>query len=327
MSRAYVDGRARRLPLRCIRANVPHVTTTTQLTSFARTASAWSARIDPRWFQIACLSGLLVWGIFGLSFDVVPTHMVAIVVVAQLAQAGFTRLFRAGAWDPKSALISSLSLCLLLRTSSVVVAAAVAFVAVASKFVVRVRGKHVLNPTNGALVLALLVDAPVWVSPGQWGNVTFFAFLMVCLGMLTVTRSSRVDVVVAFLVAWCALVVGRSLWLGEPMTIPAHRLQSGALLLFAFFMISDPKTTPDARVARVVFAVVVAVGAWYVQFRLFRTNGLLWSLFLCSLFVPLFDRVAAGPRFTWRPVSSSSPLSSSSSSSSSLSASLPLEVR
>jgi Na+-transporting NADH:ubiquinone oxidoreductase subunit NqrB len=302
------------------------------MTTASASALAFSAQpipaIDPRRYQIACLSGLLVWGIFGLSFDVVPAHMAVMLVAAQLTQAACTRIFHAGAWDPKSALISSLSLCLLLRTSSVAVAAAVAAVAVASKFVVRVRGKHVLNPTNGAIVLALLVDAPVWVSPGQWGNVTFFAFLMACLGTMTVTRSSRVDVVVAFLVSWCVLVVGRSVWLGEPLTIPAHRLQSGALLLFAFFMISDPKTTPDARIARILFAVVVAGGAWYVQFRLFRTNGLLWSLFVCSLFVPLLDRVFAGPRFSWRvPKAPSSSMPSSSTLPASLSASLPLEVR
>lgn len=281
----------------------------------ATSSGASSGAIDPRWYQIACLTGLLVWGIFGLSFDVVPLHLVAMLVTAQLTQAACTRLFSAGAYDPKSALISSLSLCLLLRTSSVVVAVLAAVIAIASKFVFRVRGKHVLNPTNGALVLLLLVDAPAWVSPGQWGNVTFFAFLMACLGMVTVTRSSRLDVVAAFVFTWCALVVGRSLWLGEPMTIPAHRLQSGALLLFSFFMISDPKTTPDARVARIVFAVAVAVGAWVVQFRLFRTNGLLWSLCVCSLFVPLLDRVFSGPRFSWRAssLSSSSPLLSSSS--------------
>ena len=45
-------------------------------------------------------------------------------------------------------------------------------------------------------------------------------------------------------------------------------------------MISDPKTTPDSRAGRLLFAALVAAGAWYVQFRLFRTNGLLWSLAL-----------------------------------------------
>ena len=85
------------------------------------------------------------------------------------------------------------------------------------------------------------------------------------------------------------------------MTIPLHRLQSGALLLFTFFMISDPKTTPDSRAGRVLFAALVAFGAWYIQFRLFRTNGLLWSLAACSTIVPIIDRLLPGARYAWAP--------------------------
>ena len=88
-------------------------------------------------------------------------------------------------------------------------------------------------------------------------------------------------------------------WLGEPLAIPLHRLQSGALLLFTFFMISDPRTTPDSRAGRIVFAALVAFGAWYVQFRLFRTNGLLWSLAAFSLATPLLDWLLPGSRYRW----------------------------
>jgi hypothetical protein len=137
------------------------------------------------------------------------------------------------------------------------------------------------------------------VSPGQWGSVAFFGFLMACLGGLVVNRASRSDVTYAFIASYCALMFGRSLYLGEPMAIPLHRLQSGALLLFTFFMISDPKTTPDSRAGRVLFAALVAFGAWYVQFRLFRTNGLLWSLAVWSMTVPLIDRLLPGSRYTW----------------------------
>ena len=137
------------------------------------------------------------------------------------------------------------------------------------------------------------------MSPGQWGSVAFFAFLMACLGGVVVNRASRSDVTYAFIVFYCALLFGRSWYLGEPFAIPLHRLQGGALLLFTFFMISDPKTTPDSRAGRVLFAALVAFGAWYVQFRLFRTNGLLWSLAACSLMVPLIDRVLPGAR-AWR---------------------------
>ena len=82
------------------------------------------------------------------------------------------------------------------------------------------------------------------MSPGQWGSVAFFAFLMACLGGVVVNRASRSDVTYAFIVFYCALLFGRSCYLGEPFAIPLHRLQGGALLLFTFFMISDPKTTP-----------------------------------------------------------------------------------
>ena len=64
-------------------------------------------------------------------------------------------------------------------------------------------------------------------------------------------------------------------------------------------MISDPKTTPDSRAGRVCFAALVAFVAWYIQFRLFRTNGLLWSLAACSALVPIVDRLLPGARYAW----------------------------
>jgi Na+-transporting NADH:ubiquinone oxidoreductase subunit NqrB len=192
-----------------------------------------------------------------------------------------------------------LSLCLLVRSNFHAVACLAAAIAIASKFLIRVRGKHVFNPTDGAIVALLLVTRQVWVSPGQWGTAAFFAFLMACAGSLVVTRAARADVSLAFIVAFSGLVITRSLYLGEPMALPLHRLESGAFLLFSFFMISDPKTTPDSRTARILFGVLVAATAWYVQFRLFRTNGVLWSLAIWSMAVPLLDRVFASPAYRW----------------------------
>src|SRR2546426_66396 len=113
-------------------------------------------------------------------------------------------------------------------------------------------------------------------------------------------RGALADVTLAFLACWASLLAARSLWLGEPLAIPLHRLENGALVLFAFFMISDPKTTPDSRAGRLLFAALVALGAYHVQFRLFQTNGLLWSLAVCSLLVPLIDWLLPGRRYQWR---------------------------
>jgi enediyne biosynthesis protein E5 len=255
--------------------------------------------LDPRLYQIAALAGLLFYGLLRLRLDVRPGRAAIILVSVLAAQYACTRIWRLPAFDPRSALISGLSLCLLLRTGSDALAIAAAALAVASKFVIRVRGKHVFNPTNVAIV-ALLLTGQAWVSPGQWGSAAFFGFLLACIGGLVVNRAARSDVTLAFLAAYASLVVGRSLWLGEPMAIPIHRLENGALLIFAFFMISDPRTAPDRRAGRVLFAVLVALGGAYVQYRLFRTNGLLWSLAAFAPAVPLIDRLLPAPRHRWR---------------------------
>ena len=267
---------------------------------------------DPRLYQIGTLAALLVYGIGWLDFDMTVSRAALLVTTALATQwicdraAGRQSPFRLSA---RSALISALSLCLLLRTNRADLAALAAAIAIAGKFVIRIRGKHVFNPANGAIVAMLLLTNQVWVSPGQWGAPAFFAFLLASIGSIVVNRAARSDVTAAFIVCYAALLAGRSLYLGEPLAIPLHRLESGALLLFAFFMISDPKTTPDSRAGRVLFAALVAAGAWYVQFRLFRTNGLLWSLAACSMVVPLIDRIVPGARYGWTsPSRASTPL-------------------
>jgi Na+-transporting NADH:ubiquinone oxidoreductase subunit NqrB len=257
------------------------------------------ARPDPRLYQIAILSSLLAYGMAVLDFEISLPRAATLVSTALLTQWICTRAWRLPAFDARSALISGLSLCLLMRTNSDGLAVAAAVITIASKFLIRVNGKHLFNPTNFGIVAMMALTGEVWVSPGQWGNVAFFAFLMACLGGLVVNRAARSDVTYAFIAFYMALVFGRSLWLGEPMTIPVHRLESGALLLFTFFMISDPKTTPGSRAGRMLFALLVAYGAWYVQFRLFRTNGLLWSLAAFSMTVPLIDWLLPGTRYEW----------------------------
>src|SRR5690242_5410775 len=128
------------------------------------TLPTWLAR-DPRDYQIAALASFLLLGVTRLAFPVGAAQIAATVLGAQLAQWACTRATRARAngsllglavpWDPKSAMVSSLSLCLLLRTTSPALAALAAALAVTSKFVARVRDKHLFNPANVAIVALL----------------------------------------------------------------------------------------------------------------------------------------------------------------------------
>jgi len=257
--------------------------------------------LDPRLYQILVLACLLAYGVVSLDLEVHLAFAAAMLATALLTQYACTRIWSLPAFDPKSALISGLSLCLLLRTGSLLLAIVAAFVTIAGKFVIRWRGKHLFNPTNfGIVALMLATGGKVWVSPGQWGSAALLAFLVACLGGLVVNRAARSDVTYAFLASYLGLVFGRALWLGQPATIPLHQLGSGAFLIFTFFMISDPKTTPDSRAGRLLFALLVALGAGFVHFVLYRPNGLILSLFYLSPMVPLIDRFLPGKQYAWR---------------------------
>jgi len=285
-------------------------------------------RLDPRLWQIGALTTLLLYGVFVLHFEVTLLRAAIIVATAVATQMVLRkwrpspglrppspRMRGEGPWRSLlSPIISGLSLALLLRSNHLWILLLAAVIAIASKFVIRIDGKHLFNPTNFAIVVLIVVTNDAWVSPGQWGSVAYFGFLIICLGGLVVHRAERADVTYAFIVFWSAIVIGRSLWLGEPMTIPLHRLENGALLLFTFFMISDPRTTPDSRAGRVLFAALVALGAGYIQFRLFRTNGILWSLALTSLLTPVIDIVFRAERFAWNGGTQCEPQSLSLSS-------------
>jgi hypothetical protein len=253
---------------------------------------------DPRLYQIASLGTLLLYGLFWIRFDV-PVPQIALTFgTALLTQYAGTRLYKLPAFDPLSPLVSALGLCIFLRTNELMVVALASFLAIASKFIIRWEKKHIFNPTNLALVV-VIVSGMGWISPGQWGQVAWLGFLIACLGSLVVTRAVRADVTLAFLGFYVGLLIARALWLGDPLTIPLHQIESGTLLIFSFFMISDPKTTPDSRPGRVFFAFLVAVAALSVQFALFRPNGPLWGLIVCSPFVPFIDRCFPASRYDW----------------------------
>src|SRR5262247_1272898 len=98
---------------------------------------------DPRHYQIAVLAGLLVYGLFWLDFEISLPRAALILMSSLVLQWGCTLIWRLPKFDPRSALISGLSLCLLLRTNSVVLALFVASATIASKFLLRLKGKHI----------------------------------------------------------------------------------------------------------------------------------------------------------------------------------------
>ena len=261
----------------------------------------WAARLpkDARIYQIAFQAVLLTIGVVARDFTLKPEQMLLSFAAGIATQAFWVERLKLRHVGWLSPVITCLGLSLLLRADSMWVHPLAAAIAMTAKFTVRIGGKHVFNPANLGVIVALIALPGAWVSPGQWGHDLAYAVWFVALGGLVTQRARRWDISWCFLAAWLGLVAARALWLGQPQAIWWHQLQSGGLLLFTFFMISDPMTIPNRQRARVVYAIAVAALAFVWQFVLFKPNALLWALFLCSPGVPLLDRIWPGQKARW----------------------------
>jgi hypothetical protein len=122
---------------------------------------------------------------------------------------------------------------------------------------------------------------------------------IIALGAIVTRTAQRADISWSFIIVYMGAVAMRVAWLGQPWAVWEHQLSNGALLLFTFFMISDPMTTPNDRAARIAHAATVAVIAFVWQFESYRINGFLCALFIAAPIVPLWDWLRPAPKYEW----------------------------
>lgn len=204
----------------------------------------------------------------------------------------------------KSAMITSLSLSLLLRADHYTTMILAGFLAILSKFLFQVERKHFFNPANFGIIAALLLTRDAWVSPGQWGEEGWYALLFAGTGGLVLKRVGRWDTTVAFLGAYTLLEAIRNLWLGWTWDVFSHRLMSGSLLLFALFMITDPRSIPNARISRVIWAGCIALLTFILRNHFFLSTAVFWALFALAPLTIVLDWLWSFSRFSWTDNSS-----------------------
>jgi Na+-translocating ferredoxin:NAD+ oxidoreductase RnfD subunit len=151
-----------------------------------------------------------------------------------------------------------------------------AAVSLLSKYVIRWRGGHIFNPSNIGLVLCFLVLGESRAEPLDfwWGPMsTWMAFALVVILVGGLAILSRLHLLVIAVAFWLAFAAGVGLlaatghamtarWHVGPITGPYFwwvLVTSPEILVFLFFMITDPKTTPKSTTARAVYAVSVGL--------------------------------------------------------------------
>ncbi|MFI5266695.1 MAG: RnfABCDGE type electron transport complex subunit D [Chloroflexota bacterium] len=236
-----------------------------------------------RWAQTGVLLLFTILGQLFFRFDVTPLQVALAVIAAWLTEIVLARCSRAEWQLPLSATISGLSVGLLLRSTELWPFAAASFLAIASKYVLRFDGRHIFNPSNlGITLLLVLPFAGTRLDPGQWPNLGLLLFLVAALGVLVLFMASRMALVLPFAAGWAAALAIGALATGFPLAAALRPLLTGSAILFAFFMLTDPRTTPSSLRGQALFGAATGILGGALMLA-----GVPYAIFLALLLVCL----------------------------------------
>ena len=213
-----------------------------------------------RFLAPALITAILAGG--HLSFGILESYKRTLlaIVASLLAEAVLGRLTY-GRWPHlASAYITGISVGILIRSPLAWPYAACSLLSIASKYVLRVRGRHVWNPSNfGVCAMLWLAPSTVAVLSIQWGNTLWPMAIIWALGAVAVWRVGRLHICAAYVAAFLALSCARSWIGGGPWLAEAAPVTGPMYQLFVFFMITDPRTTVRSRPAQCVVVLAVAL--------------------------------------------------------------------
>jgi hypothetical protein len=224
-------------------------------------------RDDPRWRFFAILCVYVILGITVLGFNRSPSQILTVLGLGCFLEVLFHFVFKKRTIIfPLSAAISSLSLGILLNYAHGIWLPLVpVFVTIASKYVFTHNGRHVYNPSLFGVVFTLLfANDMITAAPAyQWGGTYAIAIFVVTAALvLFVGNIKRTALIVSFLTFYLLATALRAYLTRfhvPPETLFFGAISSPAFYLFAFFMMTDPKTSPDAPRVQVLMAFLVVV--------------------------------------------------------------------
>src|SRR5438105_157754 len=244
---------------------------------------------DPRLHLAGVIVSLQILGQTAFDFSLSIAQILTAIGTCALLETGIAFWRQRVIMWPASALLTGNGVAFVLRvpgthhgewwsTRGWWIFAGTAAVSLLSKYVIKLRGRHLFNPSNIGLVICFLALGSSRADPLDfwWGPMSPWMALALAIivvgGLAILSRLRLLEIAVGFWIAFAA-GIGVLALSGHSMTARWHLgpitggyfwwilVSSPEILVFMFFMISDPKTIPDGRVGRLVYAVAVGLGA------------------------------------------------------------------
>jgi hypothetical protein len=278
---------------------------------------------DPRLHLAATITSLQVLGQVAFDFRLSIAQILVSLATCAVLEIGITMRQQHVLMWPASALLTGNGVAFILRVPGTEhgdwwslrgwwIFAGTAAVSLLSKYVIKWRGNHVFNPSNFGLVLCFLILGRTRAEPLDfwWGPMSWWmalALAIILIGGFVIL--SRLHLLRIALVFWAAFAVGIgglaasghemiARWHLGPVT-GSHfwwvLVTSPEVMVFLFFMITDPKTAPRDPRARIAYALTLGLLAPLLiaptQTEWASKVALLSSLFIVCAAMPVLAYV------------------------------------
>jgi Na+-translocating ferredoxin:NAD+ oxidoreductase RnfD subunit len=217
-------------------------------------------RLDNRYVPPLFITCILLVG--HLSYGILESYQRTLlaIVAALVTEMLLGRIFY-GKWlNLASAYITGISVGILVRSPAFWPYALCSVLSIMSKYVLRIKGRHLWNPSNfGICVLLFLAPETVASLSIQWGNFIWPMLVIWILGSVIIWRARRFHISATYVLSFLALAFVRSWITGDPWQSEIAPITGPMYQLFVFFMVTDPKTTVKSRWGQCLVVFLVAV--------------------------------------------------------------------
>lgn len=238
------------------------------------------ARFDRRYLAPILITFVLVAGQLSFGFLESWSRTALAIVTSILFELVLSRVF-VGKWPHlASAYVTGISVGILVRSPEYWPYALCSALSIASKYAIRIDGRHIFNPSNLGIVAMLVLASDTVASLSvQWGNDLLPLVVVWFFGAAIIASVGRFHITATYVVSFVVFSFLRSGITGHPWLSEVAPITGPMYQLFIFFMITDPKTTVGPKWAQVLVAFLVA--AVEAILRLMQlVNAPFYALFL-----------------------------------------------
>ena len=253
--------------------------------------------IDARFIAPILITLILLVGQLGFGMlESYPQTLLAIAVSIGI-EIVLGKLFTGKIPHLASAYISGISVGILIRSPFFWPFALCAAISTTSKYVLRVKDRHIWNPSNfGVSAMLLLAPFAVASLSIQWGNNLLPLVTIWLLGSVIIYKLRRFHITLTYVLSFLAFSFIRSFVTGHSFLAEVAPITGPMYQLFIFFMITDPKTTVRSSLrAQCVVAFLVALAEMIL--RMFEViHAPYYALFIVGPVANLVDIYWLSPR-------------------------------